>query len=508
MLAKVRPLHAALAALLIVACAPADGGDDDGGGGSPDANHAGPPAARFASSATRWSVPSSGLPGGFFAADDASAFDSDQRFWLTIDLDGDGKPDLVQTADVAGTDAHVWTDGGGAYWKVYKNTGAGLAGAPTRWAVPSSGTSGGFFDAGNASTFDATHRYWLTMDLTGDGKPDLIQTADVAGTDTHVWTDGGGAYWKVYKNTGSGFESAASRWSVPASGASGGFFDSANAYTFDGTTRYWVTIDLTGDGKPDLVQTADIASEDVHVWTDGGGAYWKVYKNTGSGFDGATTRWSVPASGEASGFFSAGWSNTVYWSTIDLDGDGRLDLVQTADPAAGARVWTDGGGAYWKLYKNGGGGFAATATRWSVPSSGLADGFFADTNAGPSRRWRTYDADGDGKPDLVQTADTSGSSEHVWTDGGGDYWKVHAHGGDGFASAARWSVPPSGASGGFFDGDNAFTLDADARYWLTLDVDGDGRPDLVQTADTAGATAVHAWSDAGGDYWKVYLAQP
>jgi hypothetical protein len=37
------------------------------------------------------------------------------------------------------------------------------------------------------------------------------------------------------------------------------------------------------------------------------------------------------------------------WSTFDVNGDGKVDLVQTMDPAT-SNVWGGDASAYWKIF--------------------------------------------------------------------------------------------------------------------------------------------------------------
>ncbi|HEY8143844.1 MAG TPA: hypothetical protein VIG06_14265, partial [Kofleriaceae bacterium] len=109
------------------------------------------------------------------------------------------------------------------------------------------------------------------------------------------------------------------------------------------------------------------------------------------------------------------------WWTIDIDGDRDLDLVQTGDVAHDQRVWDATGDPYWKVFRNQGSGFTSELHRWSVPTSGTADGFFAIGGAYESN-WSLLDADADGHPDLVQTEDPATGS--VWDATASPYWKV------------------------------------------------------------------------------------
>ena len=76
----------------------------------------------------------------------------------------------------------------------------------------------------------------------------------------------------------------------------------------------------------------------------------------------ATTMVRLRDLGKWSGGNTPSKSNAAYWTDggngqrawflADLDGDGRLDLVHTADPTrTGLYVFTDAQGAYWKVYR-------------------------------------------------------------------------------------------------------------------------------------------------------------
>lgn len=177
-----------------------------------------------------------------------------------------------------------------------------------RWSVPGNGLSQGVFTAAIADG-----RYWDTFDINGDGKPDLVITSDTT-KGAQVWDAAGAPYWKVHLNTGTTFV-AATKWSVPQTGPSDGVYARSQATSY----RYWTTIDLNGDRKPDLVLTAD-TTKAQQVWDATGSPYWKVFLNTGSGF-GPAMNWPVPRSGLDDGFFSANANQSYrYWSLLDVKG--------------------------------------------------------------------------------------------------------------------------------------------------------------------------------------------
>ena len=158
--------------------------------------------------------------------------------------------------------------------------------------------------------------------------------------------------------------------------------------------------------------------------------------------------------------------------TIDINQDGHLDLVQTADSSKrGGQVWTDEGGSYWKVWLGETNGFSSTHERWSVPDSGLSDGFFSTTWSQNNRHFRTMDLDADGRPDLVQTADPNETSPQVHADDRGAYWRVWRGNEQGFETQwFRWAVPSASFEEGYFSPTQAY-----GTLWFdTLDMGRDG----------------------------------
>jgi hypothetical protein len=290
-----------------------------------------------------------------------------------------------------------------------------------------------------------------------------------------------------------------SRWSVPDSGLDDGFF----SLNWADDTRWFSTMDLTGDGRPDLVQTADPTRSGGYVLSDAEGPYWKVWRGEESGFAQDFIRWTVPESGLDDGFFYTAWTQGERCFTVmDLTGDGLVDLVQTADvERSGGYVWRDGQGAYWKMWRGTANGFSQEVTRWAVPESGLDDGFFAAWWTFEEQSFATMDLTGDGRPDLIQTADPDQRGGYVWRDPTGSHWSVWPGGDEGFTETAlRWPVPESGLDDGFF----TLSWVNGERWFTTLDLNGDQRPDLAQTAmsDPSGG---YVWRDGQGTFWKVWL---
>ena len=110
-------------------------------------------------------------------------------------------------------------------------------------------------------------------------------------------------------------------------------------------------MDITGDGLPDLIQTADTSRQNGFIWRDDAGPYWRVFEGSGGGFSSIYSRWAMPESGLEDGFFYTQWSDGKRWfSTRDINADGRPDLIQTADSAEdGGQIWRDDQGPYGKV---------------------------------------------------------------------------------------------------------------------------------------------------------------
>jgi len=281
------------------------------------------------------------------------------------------------------------------------------------------------------------------------------------------------------------FATMAMNWPVPASGLADGFnFPKGLA-----SVRLWDTFDIDGDGKPDLIHTGNTTTGSVWSSPVNPMPFWKVYKNTGSGFSTTATTWLVPPSGTAEGFnVTQSFAKGKQWATFDIDGDGRPDLVQTAN--TNDAVFP---GPAWRLFKNTGTGFAATATNWPLPATTMLDGYNAkESNASP-KVWSTFDLDGDKLPDLVITS-VAGA---VFDGGTSSEWHLHRNTGTGFSPlSVDWRVPGSGLADGFNQPASAVSV----RQWTTMDLDGDGLVDLVQTANPQGGAVFLGATP----FWRVY----
>lgn len=468
------------------------GGSATGGGGSSVA-----PSTHFGP-LQHWPVPDSTTAAGFYAPNVANAANQ----WSLIDLDGDGKLDLVQTADPASTGPTPFgADAGTASWRFFKNTGSGFALTATVWNLPKQANATEF----NSATGGDGKTNWATVDLDGDKAPELVRTVDPdAGSavpfDGGEISDGGeGWYWQTFANSGSGFSGTPGKWDIPESGSANGF----NALTSAVPTARWSVFDLSGDGLRDLVQTSDPASSDS-VFTSGGMSFWKVYLNDGSAFAGTPTTWVVPSTPTAGGFYAPAVTSALRnWALFDLDGDGAPELVQTSDPTTLNQVFGYlAPPTVWQVYLNTGHDFLVTANAYPVPDSATDGGFFAPNLRAANTVWSVADLTGDHRADLIQTNDPKRAKGVFGQDAGMPYWKLYPASASGFGGEADFPVPDAGVASGFYAPSGA----GGAENWVLIDLDGDGRLDLVQTGDPAAMNTV--FNASGSAEWHVWRGVP
>ncbi len=251
----------------------------------------------------------------------------------TFDINGDGLPDLVDAS-------------GNPNWRLYLNNGSGFD-SQIVWAAPEAWLSYNTDDSVKAAIYD-------TLDINGDNLPDFVRSPQ------------SGSNWRVDFNTGNGFSSERD-WVAPPAGY--GYLRFAQV---EGSApeifTYSDTFDINGDWLPDFVH-ADSPNS------------WLVYLNNGDGFDTGIS-WPHPFSfwgiryGEC-----AGTEFLVYYDTLDLNGDGLLDFIDTLQRL---------------IYFNNGKGFNSPIS-WSAPNYWIQDGEFFSA-------WdKVVDLNGDGLLDFVKS---------------------------------------------------------------------------------------------------------
>ncbi len=440
------------------------------------------------------------LGGVVYCADGES-----QMEFTTTDITGDGVPDLVvtQACDAGGV--------GTQRWIVHPGGDDGF-GAPTTWSLPDYADlvfeteeplprlGGAVYCADGESQMEFT-----TTDITGDRIPDLVvtQACDAGGVGTQRWI--------VHPGGDDGF-GAPTTWSLPDYADL--VFETEEplprlggvVYCADGESQMeFTTTDITGDGVPDLVVTQACDAGGV------GTQRWIVHPGGDDGF-GAPTTWSLPDYADlvfeteeplprlGGVVYCADGESQMEFTTTDITGDRVLDLVVTQACDAGGV-----GTQRWIVHPGGDDGFGAPTT-WSLPD--YADLVFETEEPLPRLGGVVYCADGESQMEFT-TTDITGDRipDLVVTqacDAGGvgtQRWIVHPGGDDGFGAPTTWSLPdyadlvfeteePLPRLGGV-----VYCADGESQMeFTTLDLQGDGRRDLVITqACDAGGVGTQRW---------------
>ncbi len=302
--------------------------------------------------------------------------------WLSADINGDGKTDivhLVQNSDYA----HTWISRGDGSFQV------GTFSPGRGYAIPNG--------------------VWLTADLNGDGKMDLVHV--VQGADyVHTWMSRGDGTFAV-----------------------GSFRPWAGYGMPNGR---WLAADINGDGRTDLVHVVQ-GTDYVHPW---------ISRGDGT-FDVRTFR---PWAGY-------GMPNGE-WLVADINGDRRADLVHLVQGTDYVHPWIS----------RGDGTFDVKTFR---PWAGYAI---------PNGQWVAQDINADGRTDLVHLVQGTDYA-HPWISRGDGTFDVKT-----FRPWAGYAIPNG--------------------VWLGGDLDGDRRGDLFH--GVAGGGYAHPWVSRGDGTFEVRTFRP
>ena len=394
-----------------------------------------------------WQLPP-GFPEGTFTTswDTSSASPN----WALIDLDGDDALELVVTY------YEGLTGVGTSRWLVYDDAADGFETTAVDWALPT-----GFPENTFQQIYDASSESpnWGLADLDGDGTSELVLTRYDALPDL------GSSAWRVFSNSGAGFSSSGTDWSLPTGFPTGAFYQLGDTSS---ESPNWVLMDVDGDDDLDFVGTE-------YDGIDGlGDTRWLIYDNAGSSWASSGDTWALPT-GFAEGEFSTWYDRSTSspnWSVADLTGDGTPELVVT--------YWEgfEGvGTSEWMVYPpETDGGFKAVSQSWTLPS-GYADGTFQyiyDPSS-DSFDWSLMDLDGDGAQELfIHYDQVTGNNATAGT----TKWLVHDNTGTGFAEVPRNWLMPNGYPDQAFAGASGTSGDV---YFTLGDLDGDGLDDLIVT---------------------------
>lgn len=313
-----------------------------------------------------------------------------------------------------------FSDGTAAYstcgkmhpWIVYKNRGAGVFGAGQNQYYPTFASTithepvaleGESAEASILSTAGGTGQ--ALIDIDGDGYPDEVSA-------------GGGASWGVYRNEPRSVDVVHNRFRPVAEGVSPYSFPLASGqndshlidvYEIDGSGNTSGLFDINGDGLPDRWAGSNQFSASV-AFNDGVSFHDPPEDlDLRPSNDGNVSVACVPSepscectttpdhSCVVGGFVLAG-SRTDSSRTIDLDNDGRVDVVRVQDPFSSMVG-----------YFNQGGQFDTNDAAVGLPTAALSRRIEASDQFGLSSsepytwelRSDMVDLDGDGIPEAL-----------------------------------------------------------------------------------------------------------
>ena len=432
------------------------------------------------------------LGGGSFAAPSSTAVTAPQALVLA-DLDGDGQADVVVSSPSSGT---VWVLGNAAgtlappvavrpggtptavavgdFERNGRQSLAALQPASDQWLLLANACTPravcSTFSAAAPTLYSHSNGEYIdSADVNGDGRPDIITSG------------GSGA---LFLNQGGGLLSAASALSggggrglVPADfnrdgkpdiafahvgsgvtvmlNSGTGSFPSASNYT-GGTPFRISAADLDGDGDLDLV-TSDQSVNNLYLFI-----------NNGSGVFTNGAALAMPA-------------RPVSIAVDDMNGDGTADLVPTL---ADNRVMI--------LTNLGNATFSAGTSYPTGQIAGYENAVLADVNR-------------DGQPDLLQVSNFNAEVEVLINTGGAlapyvayrtnQYpygMKAADLNGDGYPDMAVANYAPQTLTVLLNAGDGTFSpmvtllTPGEQNDAVIVDLDGDGRPDVVGADDASG----------------------
>lgn len=508
------------------------------------------PGSGFVGEPAAWAVPAGGRSGEGFSAASGQPQAVDDDAWEQLDLDGDGALDLVRTATafVSGDGFVTRNSGypGTPFWQVHRGGGGeGFAAKPQAWLLPVDvGLAGRGLVATAGEPEASGDVAWALRDLDGDARPDLVITG-VRGPDgaTQPLGPPDAPRWDVHLNNGHGFAPVAQAWALPQ-GPDGAHFHHLQGAAAVANGPAWALLDLDGDGWSDLVVTGRAAAQ-VHVvpgFPDS--PYWELHRGGPGGFVVPLAVWKVPVGGgvatgfvgRAEGAFGlAEVAGDQLWELLDLDGDGRVELVVTGqldDSAAGPAALDLAGAPGWAAYRAGDTGFELSPRTVALPSAGGGSGgrgyyaarggqSVAGVTATPydATGWELLDLDGDGYLDLAVTNEArevpGGSFKRAALGGeAAPYWDVYPGTASGFAAPTRWSTPRGGFAGrGFLwtrGPSSPVPESEDTALWHIGDLDGDGLQELIVTAlgEAGGQGSPWVWRVPGladaAPHWRIH----
>jgi RHS repeat-associated protein len=368
-----------------------------------------------------------GSPAFVSGATDTGMGNNSSTKHIAMDINGDGKTDMLELYPAFfGLNRQSWISNGTTFTSTSNDGGIGnnentrfLAGDVNgdgkhdlvevypntfNWARHIWVSNGTGFTSGptvaSAGGYNTNSRF-LGMDINGDGKLDMVELYPNWGTYQRV----------TWLSNGTTFTNASSAGGI--------------SYRTD---AQFYAMDVNGDGKSDLVELYPAGF---------GAAGRRIWLSTGTGFTSGTLDTSMP------------WSTSSRYLTMDVNGDGKTDMLELY-PFLGTyqrKTWLSTGYSF-TLVSNDGGIAANTGS----------DFVAADVN-------------GDDRDDLVEFYPFGlVTARHIWLSTG-----------SGFVSG------PSDTQ----MGNNSSTK------FLAMDVNGDGLMDMTELWPSFLVTARHVWPSAG-----------
>jgi hypothetical protein len=294
-------------------------------------------AAGFSGTPSAWSLPS-GFPASEFVFVDKASCDVDpsESWHTTRDLDGDGFVDLLVTNLCDGS-----SDPGTSAWDVYPGGPQGFAATAIQWSLPAGYPASNFVRLEQLSCEDdPAASFHIVTDLDGDGRLDLVVTNRCDGT-----AEPGTTSWEVHLGEDGGFAATGVDWLLPPGFPTSNFaWPSRQACDEDPAQSFHSLLEVTGDGRPDLVVTNLCDGT-----ADPGTTRWDVYAGREGGFASDAIAWPLPPAAPTSNYArpaqqQCGEDPAATWHvTTSLAADAGLELVitnvcdGTADP--GTTQW-------------------------------------------------------------------------------------------------------------------------------------------------------------------------
>jgi hypothetical protein len=196
----------------------------------------------------------------------------------------------------------------------------------------------------------------------------------------------------------------------------------------------WIPVDMDGDGQTEVVQ----------IWDNGGQLGMTVYEPSPAGY---RVQWW--------GQFGADQQpHDKWWIPVDMDGDGRTELVH---------CWAYGRELGMTVYAPQAQGYGPV---WHQDD--MNEGFGA-------MAWIPVDMDGDGKTELVQ----------CWQNG---------------TTLGMIAYEPSGLGYQFRWQENDMKQGPWGSPWIPVDVDGDGKTEIVQCWGRGGGLGMNVYAPSGLGY--------